>query len=169
MVRIQRLTAKMRGKAFSGGSADKINAAGDLVGAGNGLAKAVKSGNDFDIATSTLGLVAVGAAAFPPVGTAVAAVAGVAAAIVSLFAPSGPSDVEIIGDMIQNQTEQIGRLMENQTEIMLKALNQLAEQNRKLAEFTVTEILKDNYYQIIDDMKGVTASLKIKKAHLRVR
>jgi len=153
----------------AGGAVDKLGAAGDAIAAGVGLYNAIKYGDEFGIASSVLGMVAVGAAfAGPPVGTIVSAVAGIAAALVSIFAPSGPSDVEIIGDMIQNQTEQIGRLMENQTEIMLKALNQLAEQNRKLAEFTVTEILKDNYYQIIDDMKGVTASLKIKKAHLDI-
>jgi len=156
-------------KKKAGGAGDKLGAAGDAIDAGVGLYNAIKYGDEFGIASSVLGLVAVGAAfAGPPVGTIVSAVAGIAATLVSLFAPSGPSDVEIIGDMIQDQTEQIGLMMEDQTKILLKALNQLGEQNRKLAEFTVTEILKDNYYQMIDDMKGVTASLKIKKEHLDI-
>ena len=99
-------------------------------------------------------------------GTALAAVAGIAATIVGLFAPSGPSDVEIIGGMIEDQTEQIAFMLEDQTKILMKAINQLSEQNRELAEYTVTEILKDNYYQMVDDMRGVTAALKIKKEHL---
>ena len=108
------------------------------------------------IATSALGLVAVGAAFFPPVGTAIAALAGIAAALISAFG-SGPSDVEIISGLIEQQTEQIANMLETQTKILLDSIRLLGKQQVQLSDHVVKTILEDNYYQMIDDMHGKIA------------
>ena len=66
-------------------------------------------------------MIAVGAAFFPPVGEAVAAVAGLASAILPLFGGGGgPSDVEIMSDMINEQTKVLTNKIDQQTEIQKK-------------------------------------------------
>ena len=105
------------------------------------------------VATSVLGLVAVAAAFFPPVGTAIAAVAGIASAIIGAFG-SGPSDVEVISGLIEAQTEEIANMLEEQTKILLNSIRLLGKQQVQLADSVVKTILEDNYHQMIDDMHG---------------
>ena len=71
--------------------------------------------------------------------------------------------MDIIGGLIEKQTEQIASMLEDQTTILLKALSQLSEEQRKLAKITVRQILVDNYQQMIDDMQGklIICSMKI--------
>ena len=148
---------KAAGK-ISGG----LEGLGGAVDSGIGLYQSIEAGDGIGVASSVLGMVAVGAAFFPPVGTAIAALAGIASSIIGLFG-GGQSDVDIIGGLIEKQTEQIASMLEDQTTILLKALSQLSEEQRKLAKITVRQILVDNYQQMIDDMQGklIICSMKI--------
>ena len=88
-----------------------------------GLKTAVEGGDGLAIASSVLGLVATVGSFFPPIGTAVAALAGVAQAIMGLFGASpGPSDLQIMGEMIEDQTKQISGKIDAQTDILLAAI-----------------------------------------------
>ena len=59
-------------------------------------------------ASAVLGLVGtIGSVTPPPYGLAIMAVAGVATAVLGLFMDTGPSELEIIGGLIDDQTKQI--------------------------------------------------------------
>ena len=57
-----------------------------------------------------LGLIAIAANFIPPpAGQAIAAIAGLATAILSLFGGGGPSDLEIMTDAINDQTRVLSK------------------------------------------------------------
>ena len=68
-----------------------------------------------------LGLIAIAANFIPPpAGQAIAAIAGLATAILSLFGGGGPSDLEIMTDAINDQTRVLSNKIDEQTEVILK-------------------------------------------------
>lgn len=140
---------------------------GEGVGQAVGLVNAIESGDALEIASSAIGMISFAAAFFPPVGTAIAAIGGAVTSILGLFG-SSPSDAEIIGGLIEEQTAHIEDLIEGQTEILLKSLEKLAENQAKLAENIVKEILTENYFQMMDDIHGVNTALKMKKEHINL-
>ena len=72
------------------------------------LESAVGDGDKMATASAVLGLVGVvGSVTPPPFGLAIMAVAGVATAVLGLFMDTGPSELEIIGGLIDDQTKQI--------------------------------------------------------------
>ena len=161
------VTKKQAFNARVGRVTNRIGNVGAAAEQGVGLIKAIQGGDGLEIANGVLGLVAMGAAFFPPVGTAVAAVLGVATAILSLF-NSGPSDAEIMANLIDVQTVKIENMIRDQTEILLKSLNKVAEQQVELADSVVKQLLIENYYNIMDDIHGVNSALKIKMEHINL-
>ena len=72
------------------------------------LERAVGDGDGMATASAVLGLVGtIGSVTPPPYGLAIMAVAGVATAVLGLFMDTGPSELEIIGGLIDDQTKQI--------------------------------------------------------------
>ena len=134
---------------------------------GSALISAIKNGDGIGIATGVLGMVAMGAAFFPPIGTAVAALAGIASAILGAFQDT-PSDLEIITGLIEDQTTKIENMIEEQTKVLLFSIEKLAEQNEALAKFVVNQFLVESYYQMRDDINGVNTALKIKMEHVNL-
>ena len=162
------VTKKEAFNARVGRVTNRIGNVGAVAQQGVGLIKAIQGGDGLEIANGVIGLVAMGAAFFPPVGTAVAAVLGVATAILSLF-NNGPSDAEIMENLIEVQTVKIENMIRDQTEILLKSLNKVAEQQQQLADSVVKQLLIENYYNIMDDIHGVNSALKIKMEHILIR
>ena len=144
-----------------------VSTVGEGVNQAVGLKNAIENGDGLEIASSAIGMISFAAAFFPPVGTAIAALGGVVTSILGLFG-SSPSDAEVIGGLIEEQTAHIEDLIENQTEILLKSLEKLAENQAKLAENIVKEILTENYFKIMDDIHGVILALKIKMEHINL-
>ena len=73
-----------------------------------------------------LGLIAIAANFIPPpAGQAIAAIAGLATAILSLFGGGGPSDLEIMTDAINDQTRVLSNKIDEQTEVILKEFEKL--------------------------------------------
>ena len=140
---------------------------GEGIGHAAGLVTAIESGDAIEMANSALGVLSFGAAFFPPVGTALAALGGIASTILGFFG-SSPSDAEIISGLIEEQTAHIEGLIEEQTEILLQSLQKLAENQAKLADSIVKELLMENYYQMMDDIHGVNSALKIKMEHINL-
>ena len=126
-----------------------------------GLKTAVEGGDGLAIASSVLGLVATVGSFFPPIGTAVAALAGVAQAIMGLFGASpGPSDLQIMGEMIEDQTKQISGKIDAQTDILLAAIqasvDKIDSQTLQLTNEirgATKELRIEFFYQMIDDMQ----------------
>ena len=88
-------------------------------------------------------------------------------------AEPGPSDVEIMGDMIEDQTKAISGMIDAQTDILLAASQAAADQiDEQTLELTneiraVTKELRiEFFYQMIDDMEGIYSALKMKRLHL---
>ena len=139
--------------------------AGEALGLAISFEKVIASGDGIEIASSIVGIISFGAAFFPPVGTAVAALGGIVTTILGLFG-SAPSDVDILSGLIKKQTEHIENLIEEQTEILLEAIEKLGEQQVKLAEGVVKELFTENYRQMIDYIHGVNTALKMKMEHI---
>ena len=73
-----------------------------------------------------LGLIAIAANFIPPpAGQAIAAIAGLATAILSLFGGGGPSDLEIMTDAINDQTRVLSNKIDEQIEVILKEFEKL--------------------------------------------
>ena len=98
-------------------------------------------------------------------GQIAAAVFGTISIVAKMFSKV-PSQTQILTWAINAQTRQIEAKIEQQTEILKAYFEAVMLQNSKLAEHTVKEIQRTDFYQIIDDMYGVAASLNVKQKHL---
>ena len=151
-------------KSAAAGSA--AGAVVDVVtGVGAGVQK-VLSDDTADIVSGSMDILAsLSVLIPPPFGKIAGATFGVVSFISSLFSKA-PSDTEIMLFAIDAQTKQIEYKIDHQTEILVKYFEGLMTQGNKLAERTLREIQTTDFNQMIDDMYGIAASLKVKKEHL---
>ena len=104
----------------------------------------------------------------PPAGLIMSSVFGVANAIVGIFGgPQGPSDLEVMTEVINEQTEVIKKSIEQQTEIMLESFKQLAKQNVRNTEAIINSLKTINFHLLVDEIQGSVQSLVAKLKHLQ--
>ena len=128
-----------------------------------GTVNAIQNDDKLGIATNVLDTVGSVAGMLGPKGQAVAALCGVATTVLGMIfgAEPGPSDVEIMGDMIQEQTKVIGSMIEAQTKILLEVAQAQIDNNNQQTQILTNEIKSSTRtmklemtYQLLDDMQG---------------
>ena len=104
----------------------------------------------------------------PPAGLIMSSVFGVANSIIGIFGgPQGPSDLEVMTEVINEQTEVIKKSIEQQTEIMLESFKQLAKQNVRNTEAIINSLKTINFHLLVDEIQGSVQSLVAKLKHLQ--
>ena len=78
------------------------------------------------------------------------------------FFGEGKSPTEIMGEMIQAQTEQIFDKIDAQTEILIKYFEALDRRLQNTEDNIIREQKLESYKQMVDDMRGIQTALKIK-------
>ena len=81
--------------------------------------------------------------------------------------PEGPTDVEIMTEVINEQTEVIKEAIDEQTEIMIKGFDKLAKQNVRNTETILNSIRTVNFHQLVDDVQGSIQTLVVKLLHMQ--
>ena len=118
------------------------------------------------IASGVIDLVSTIAGFCGPYGQAVAAVLGVVNTILDMFGAGGPSPMEQMTKLINDQTKEIRGMIEDQTEVLLNALQKLSQQQARLAQNIMDKIDKTSFENMINEIAGAKLTLEIKKKHL---
>lgn len=104
----------------------------------------------------------------PPVGLILSGVFGVANAVLSIFSgPQGPSDLEIMTELINEQTEVIKESIDKQTDIMLESFKILADANVRNTKTIINSLQTTNFHLLVDEIQGSIQSLVVKLKHMQ--
>jgi len=122
-----------------------------------------KSGEPLEIASATMDIIGSIAAFAGPYGQAFSAVLGVVNIFMGMFGKKGPTQIEVMTNLINDQTELLVGKIDDQTEILIETMKAL---NDATVNSIVTSIEQDSWRDMINEMKGATNSLKTKKIHL---
>eukprot|EP00092_Neocalanus_flemingeri_P085594 GFUD01107708.1.p1 GENE.GFUD01107708.1~~GFUD01107708.1.p1 ORF type:complete len:550 (+),score=129.84 GFUD01107708.1:1517-3166(+) len=115
------------------------------------------------ITSGTMDIIASISAFAGPYGAAFSAVLGVVNIFMGMFKKKGPSQIEVMTNLINDQTEQLVGKIDEQTEILIETMQAL---NDITVNSIITSIEQDSWRDMVNEMKGATNSLKTKKIHL---
>ena len=122
--------------------------------------------NALMIASGVIDLVSTIAGFCGPFGQAASAVLGIVNTFLDIFGANGPSPMEQMTKLINEQTKEIRGMIEDQTEVLLNALQQLSQQQARLAQNIMDKIDKTTFEDMINEIAGAKLTLEIKKKHL---
>ena len=141
----------------------KINAFGNGVNTALQSIEKWKSGDALEIVSATMDAIAFISSFAGPYGAAFSSILGVANIFIGIFKTPGPTQIEVITNLINDQTETIVNKIDEQTEILIETMKALDEASTKSI---ITAIEQSSWREMIDEMRGATNSLKTKKIHL---
>ena len=140
----------------------KINGLNNAINTGIAAYAKFTSDDAVQVASGILDIGSTIASLAGPFGAPFAAVFGVFNTILGLFGKKPPSQIEVMTEMINDQTEILVSKIDDQTKKLLEYL----EKNFKAQTKTlVKEIQQDSWRAMINEMSGSTNSLSLKKKY----
>ena len=122
----------------------------------------LKSDDPLEVASGVMDITGSITAFMGPYGAAFSAVLGVLTTFFGI-ASKGPSQTEVMTNLINDRTEIIVDKIDENTKVVLETLKTLAAAN---VESIVTSLEQESWRDMIHEMNGATNSLTAKKDHL---
>jgi len=168
--------ALVLGRSTSGRTASSALRAGKITGRANAISNGVtgmyggamktKSGDSLQVISGVIDIVSSITAFCGPYGKAASAVLGIFNTFLGILGANGPSPMEQMTKLINKQTKQIKGMIEDQTDILLRALNQLGDQQVKLTQRVISKIDTTSFEDMVNEISGTELTLKVKKRHI---
>ena len=143
-------------------STGKINALNNAANTANAAYGKMKSGDGLQIASALMDIGSTIAGLAGPAGAPFAAVFGLVNTVIGIFGPKQPSQIEVMTQMINDQTETLTNKIDDQTKILIENFEKNLNALRKNV---LNELKQGSWRSMIDEMSGATNTLSLKKKH----